>query len=270
MRRPGLVVAMFLVACSRDHQAASSGSAVAAKPIAVADAAAPDAPKLATQILRPCDVAGAGVHCTITPKEGALRGKRCWAAVVAIEDHVAAKLRMVTSTPACTGDIAMGVATPLELTFGPKDNLAKACAADNACEVMLSDVDELTKDQVAWRAQLQTQLTDEKTEREQAARDREPADPGAYDKIYEHYVQLSIEDSLNTRWKEHPDRREVEMSIRSPGPMIMMGIIPDNNVLTKGQVSCALAASSASGYRDCFAAAFTDDAGVDDAGVPGD
>jgi hypothetical protein len=265
-----LVAFGCLAACSHDQQPAStgSGSGIGSATV-VHDAAVSDAPKLAREVLRACDIAGEGVHCTITPKDGVLTGKRCWRAVVAIEDHIAAKLRMVTSAPACTAAIGMGVATPLELAFGPKDQLKTACAAANACDVMLSDVDELAKAQVAWRAQLQAALIDEKTEREQAARDREPADDGDDNKISEHYVQLSIESSMNLRWKENPDRREVEMSIRAPGPMIMLGVIPDGNQLTKGQVRCALDASSRDAFSGCFV---RDSTGVDrgDAAVPGD
>jgi hypothetical protein len=261
-----LVMVAVLAACSRDRPAASTGSGSESTPavaVAVAvDAMVPDAPKLALQVLRSCDIVGAGVHCTVTPKDGVLRANRCWRASVAIEDHAAAKLRLVTSEPACTGAVAMGSPTALDLTFAARDHLTTACAADDACEVMLSDVDELANDQAAWRAQLQAQLADEKAAREQAARDREPADDDAVGKLYEHYVQLSIEDDMNLRWKEHPDRREVEMSIRSPGPMILHGAVPDRP-LTKGEVTCALAASSGESFRSCFASA-------DDAGVPGD
>jgi hypothetical protein len=244
---------VVVAACSHDRgtpapgsaggSASASGSTVAA---VASDAASPDATPLATQIARECTVRDHAVHCVLTPRDGALRGPRCWRALVAVENHAAATARMLTSRTSCSGDVAPGGTAELDLPFAPKDDPAKPCARDDACEIALVDDADATKETKRWRAQIIERLKSEQADREQEARDREPSDDVDWNKLFKHYVEISVNEA--PMGKQH----DVEQSIYAAGPMAMG--LPDSALKpTKGQVRCAREAASPDGFRDCFA-----------------
>ncbi|HEY1553136.1 MAG TPA: hypothetical protein VGG28_35135 [Kofleriaceae bacterium] len=219
----------------------AAGSAIAVIP---ADAAPIDA---AVQLGQTCNVSPPGVHCTLAPSGGAWRRSSCWRAIVAIEDHVAATVRFATTQQACTGELAAGSHDDVALAL--KDDLGSACAHDGACEIELVDAGSAAAETTTWRAFLLDQLTRERSERE----DHEPAtfDPDA---LLKKLAEVTASDD----WQRPHD--EVTREVYSAGAMAL----PQNPVYTKGQLRCALAASTAADFRSCFEQDLPIDAGVVD------
>ena len=153
-----------------------------------------------------------------------------------------------------------GSRTDLALVVAPEDDVTKACEPDDACVVELVDgAADLDAELTSLRTQLVDRLRSDRADREQDARDREPATVDEQ-KLLAKLVDVTASDD----WKRPRD--EVAHEIYAAGGLAL----PRRDVYTKGQIRCALASGTVSAFWSCFDQYLPIDAGVDDAAVPGD
>ncbi len=266
-----VVLVAMIAACSgkKEPAASGSGSGSVVRTASIADAALPvDAGRPAT-VLHNCWSEAPGVKCWLVSQGGTLPPK-CWHVLVAIENHVAAKVRIVTTKQACSPEIKAGDKYQLALEVAAKDSIAKACEPDDACELELVAPDDLAATTAAWRKQVLDSLATEKAQREADARDAQIDHAVDLNKLLLHYAEITADAS-----HDH-NRDDAIRSVMSAGPMALMGVCTCPDGFTIGQVRCAFAASSPDSFGDCFKSNLPIDAGVqpidagDDASVPGD
>jgi YARHG domain len=241
MIRTAIIIAA-MAACTNDRRppAPTSGSAALAPIVTIPiDAAPPDAQDRLV-LAETCGVGDRVVTCHVMIDAASLRGKRCWRAVVAVENYVEASAELVTSDVACTTDLPS--AGTIELAIA--DSLEATCAIRDACDTMLVDDKLVASETTKFRDNVLSDLTRKQADRRRMlSTDHRSIVDSDWKRLRDHFGELA--------WLSFYTSQEYQIS-HSNTEREFAAMTRLVNGLTKGNVACALDTHEGASFLACL------------------